>query len=827
MRNAILRHLISSLLVFILSLSCVMSAAAAAAGSLRGHVVAPDGGVVVGAKVKLTNPITGRAQEATTDDQGNFIIYNIPHNPYNLAVEAPGFETFTQSLDIHSDSTIDLGELKLNVAGGSETVNVSAGNQEALLETDQAASHTDIDKSLINRFPAVTSSRGTEQILLSTPGFIADENGRAHFRGSHGQMGYVVDGQPIYDQLHITFSNNLDPRTFSSVEVTTGGVSAEYGSRAAFVNVTTKSGLEMSRLFSGNLTYGVSSFNTNETGIQFAGSTANKKFGYFVNVAGSVSDRFLDPINFENLHNSGNSERYFSRFDYHPSTNDSLSIDLWAGRTDHEVPNLLSQQLAGQDQSVLIRDGSINLSWQHIFNPHAVLELHPYFRSSQQQLLPSPNDTPLQSSYDRRLTNYGINSNFSYEVGNHRLKTGIQTFAFPLRESLNFVITDPRFNAPFLTAAGEPDPNDLPANAGNPNPDFNPTLRPFDQTRINPASGSPGVPFSTGGNKTGTEFVYYIQDTWKLRALTINAGLRFNHYSFFVKDDAVQPRVALAYFISKTGTVLRASYDRLFIPPENEGLLIANSAAAAALTIGGIDVGIQPERQNSFEIGFQQKVGSWVRLDGAYYRKYVRNAQDNDQFLNTGVLFPISFAKAHLKGFDLRADIPDHHGFTGYLSFGTNSSIFFPPFSGGLITGDVPTEPFRIDHDQKIETQWEGRYYEKKRGWWMALDGRYDSGLVTDFGDPLAIAANPDIAFGLPFVRATDDPLAPFRIRPRAIYNYSAGVDLFRDSRYQVNLQFNLLNLTDKQGLYNFLSPFGGTHVIPPRTYTLRTTFNF
>jgi hypothetical protein len=109
----------------------------------------------------------------------------------------------------------------------------------------------------------------------------------------------------------------------------------------------------------------------------------------------------------------------------------------------------------------------------------------------------------------------------------------------------------------------------------------------------------------------------------------------------------------------------------------------------------------------------------------------------------------------------------------------------------------------------------------------MALGGRYDSGLVTDVGDAAAIAANPDIAFGLQYVRPTSDPLAPFRIKPRTVWNYSAGIDLFRESRNQVNLQFVMLNFTDKKGLYNFLSPFGGTHVIPPRTYALRTTFNF
>src|SRR5262249_16473333 len=182
-------------------------------------------------------------------------------------------------------------------------------------------------------------------------------------------------------------------------------------------------------------------------------------------------------------------------------------------------------------------------------------------------------------------------------------------------------------------------------------------------------------PFNFGGDKTGREFVYYLQDTYKLKALTVNAGFRLSDYSFFVKETHVQPRLALAYYIKQTGTVLRASYDRLIVPPENEGLLIASSPAAAALTAGGTDVPIREESQNSFEVGLEQKVGKLFRLDAAYYRKYVHNAQDNDQFLNTGVLFPISFAKARSKGLDVRIDVPDHHGFTGYWSFGTNSAI--------------------------------------------------------------------------------------------------------------------------------------------------------
>ncbi len=810
------------ILLIVFSLTVTSATYASASATLQGKVVDPSGAVIAGAKVKLVNPISGRIAETTTDSNGVFVFYNVPHNPYTLTIEASNFQSLSKPVDVHSDATINLEDSALTIGSASDVVTVTTTPSE-LLETDNSSSHIDVDKSLIQRFPAAVSSRGLEAIVLSTPGFIADENGRSHFRGSHGQLGYVVDGVPITDQLHITFSNNLDPAAISAVEITTGGIPAEYGDRVAFINVTTKSGLENSRSFFGTLSYGYSRFATNEAGIQFGGSTTNKRFGYFASIAGSSSNRFLDPINFENLHNRGNTERAFGRFDFQLNANDRLSLNVQSGRSDHEVPNLLSQQLASQDQSILNRDGSLSLRYGHIFNSHAFLEITPYFRASQQQLFASPNDAPLQTTFGRRLSKYGFSANFSYDTGVNRFKTGVEAFGFPLREYISFKITDPTYNAPFLTPNGDPDPTDDPTNANNPNPDYNPALAAFDATRINPATGSFGDAFFFQGKKTGKEFSFYLQDSYKWKNLTINAGLRATNYRIFVKQTGVQPRIGLSYYVAKTGTVLRASYDRLFIPPENEGLLITSSPALINAT-GSSGLLIRPEIQNSYEIGFQQKIGKLLRVDGAYYTKDVRRPQDNDQFLNTGLLFPLSFGTAKLKGFDLRVDIPDHKGVTAYASFGTNSAIFAPPPTGGLL-GEIPTDIFRIDHDQKVSVQSDIRYYNNKYGWWTGISGRYDSGLVSDF-DP-TVLNDPDLAFGAQFVRGTDDPLAPFRIRSRAVFNYSAGVDFLRETHHAINFQFDLLNIGDKKGLYNFLSPFGGTHVIPPRTYSVKLKFNF
>lgn len=808
------------LITFILCFTFIVCANAAA--TLKGKVVDSTGAVIAGAKVKLVNHISGRVDEVVTDANGIFTIYNVPHNSYTITIVSDNFQPSTVPVDVHSDGTVDLGDLPLSVAEASDIINVT-DNSTSTLETDNSSTHVDIDKSLIQRAPGAVASRGVESLLLSAPGFIADENGRTHFRGSHGQTEYKIDGVSITDQLQVSFSNNLDPSAISALEITTGGVPAEYGDRVAVVNITTKSGLENPRKFFGTLSYGYSRFATNEAGIQFGGSTDSKKFGYFVSIGGSSSNRLLDPINFENLHNHGNTQRLFGRFDFQLTPNDKITLNVQSGRTDHEVPNLLSQQLAGQDQSVLNRDGSASLRYGHIFNTHAFLEVIPYIRTSQQQLFASPNDTPLQSSFGRRLTKYGVSTNFSYDNGANRFKSGFEVFGFPLREYLSFKITDPTYNAPFLTSNGDPDPNDSPANSKNPNPNYNPALAAFDATRINPATGNIGSPFFFEDKKTGKEVSFYLQDSYKWKNLTLNGGLRVTNYRIFVEQTGVQPRVGLSYYLNKTATVFRASYDRLFIPPENEGLLISSSPQVIS-AIGGSNILIKPEIQNSYEIGLQQKIKNILRIDAAYYTKDVRRPQDNDQFLNTGLLFPLSFGTAKLKGFDLRADFTEHRGVSAYFSFGTNSAIFSPPATGGLL-GDVPTSIFRIDHDQKVSIQSDIRYYNKKYNWWTAVSGRYDSGLVTDF-DP-AVLNNPDLAFGAKFIRGTKDSLAPFRIRPRAVFNYSFGIDFLKETHHSISFQFDLLNLTDKKGLYNFLSPFGGTHVIPPRTYSGKLKFNF
>ena len=65
-----------------------------------------------------------------------------------------------------------------------------------------------------------------------------------------------------------------------------------------------------------------------------------------------------------------------------------------------------------------------------------------------------------------------------------------------------------------------------------------------------------------------------------------------------------------------------------------------------------------------------------------------------------------------------------------------------------------------------------------------------------------------------------NDDHNPPRIEPRHLFDFSAGTDnLFRTEGKKVTLRFTVLNLTNKEALYNFQSTFSGTHFVSPRSF--------
>ena len=782
--------------------------AATASGGVTGRVLDERGQPVARARVRFENRVSGFRQEVVTDGSGAYTAYNIPFSDYHLEVEAPGMQELHRNISVHSSLPLVL-DLKLKAVEASATVEVE--DNVSLVEAHPSA-HLDIDQSTIEKIPTAVQSRAMESILLTTPGFIQDENGRFHFRGSHGQVMYVIDGVPLTDQVQSTFSNSLDPSQVQSMEVITGGVSAEYGGKpAAVVNLTSKSGLGSTQPLQGDLSLGLSRFDTRELGFSARGGTAG--FGYFVSGAASESDRFLDPVNFENLHNHGSTGRIFSRFDWLLGPSDVLRFSASGGSTSREVVNLASQQAAGMDQTAHNTDANLNLGWSHLLDANRSLDVSVFYRGSTSRVDPTRQlqpgfgdggpDTPFWIQSDRRLDNQGAQAGYIQQNGDNALKVGLQYVRYPLHERFSMAITDPS------QVTGPTDPLYAYTAAGGGN-----ILRFMDGFTPSLASA-------------------YLQDDLKAGHWTLSAGLRYDSYTGrnFTQNE-LQPRLGLTYSVPGTGTLLRAVYDRLLITPENENLAFSTSQTIWSLVTQSATPApqLRGETQDSYLLGVEQQLGQVARFTLDYWWKDSRNAADNSQFLNTGILFPISAWKGRFHGLDLRVDTVPIHGWSTYLSAGTVRTLFYSPTIGGLdsanptINGPDGT-PYLIDHDQKLTVQAGLRF--EQGGFFAQAAVRYDSGL--EAGDPATVAGNPDYAFGIPYVRAEQDSLVGlnYRVKPRTVLDLNLGQEWKLAANRRLALGLDLLNATNEAGLYNFLSTFGGTHVIPPRTLAFHLKWKF
>lgn len=775
--------------------------------TLVGQVRDDQGRPLPRARVRLESPVSGYRQTTLADAQGRFTLYNIPYNDYHLEVLVPGFQEAHRDLELRSSLPVDL-TLTLKPQGAEVAV------EEVLsLVEGHPSVHLDIDRSTIDRIPSAVQSRAMENILLATPGFVANDNGRFHFRGSHGQLTWVVDGVPLSDQTHATHSNSMDPAQVESMEVITGGISAEYGGKpVAVVHMTTKSGLGTEGGFAGEVSAGLARFGTTEAG--FSARGGGDRFGWFVTGAGSGTDRFLDPVDFRNFHNHGTTGRLFARFDWILGDADTLRLSASGGRTHRDVVNLASQQAAGMNQRFATGDANLSLAWTHLFNSRQSLDASVYARRATARLDPTRRlepgfqeggpDFPVWAAQDRSLENQGVQLAFNQRLGtDSSLRAGLQYVAFPLQEAFQLAITSDAL----VTDPDSPLFAYTPAGGGH--------IWSF-ATRLRPSLASA-----------------FVQSDLHAGNLFLALGLRYDAWTFRgLQDSELQPRIGLSWRFPATGTVLRVSYDRLFITPDRENLGLSSSHEAAELGEAeeGHDHGVhqvRPEVQDAWSAGLEQQFGRWGRLSFEYWTRNGRNTADVEQFLNTGAEFPIALARGFFRGWNLRIDLVPVQGFSAYLSLGRTRAMVEGPVTGGLEvhTGHEAHEPagrFPIDHDQKLTAQLGLRF--EREDWWLQAIGRYDSGLVA--GEPEDAQGNPDLAFGLPHIRY-DAGDAVWRVEPRTTWNFGAGWKVGLGPGRQLVLAADLLNAFDKASLYNFLSHRGGTHVFPARTLAVRVKLRF
>lgn len=757
-------------------------------GTIRGNVADENSAAIQNARVRLSNAVSGFSAEMVSGANGEFVFRNVPFGTYQILIFADKFARETKFVDVRSNAPVNVA-LGLRVAGASETVNVTENGE--IVDRSSTQTEIRVDQSRIARTANTIRARALQRVVAQVPGAATQNNGLIQFRGVEDGILYVVDGVPTNDRIDAISAGAFDADDIRSLNVITGNFPAEFGGRnAAVVQIQPRSGIN-SDLFGGFATnYG--NFRTNDVAGNFGGATG-KSFGFYLSGAASRSTRYLDPVDERNFNNRGRRANFNFRGDWQPAKSDFLIFNAYASGTNFRVPNDFIQELAGQRQRQQLRDYNLSASWERVWSNDLITNLAVFRRDYKSELTGSEFDTPLFAAQNRRHARTGIIGSLTQIFGGHNLKYGFEAARITPREFFTFAVTDEEL-------AEEREVSE--------------EVQEF----------TLDDPFIFRERRNGAYAAAYAQDSFSpLKNLTVSAGLRFDYSSLPAAARQFSPRVGAVYFIEKTKTSIRASFNRLYQPPQIENLLLGNSAQARALSpfssaenAGGADV--RPERVSAWEIGGQQNLFDRVRLDIAYWQRYFRNFGDPNTFFNTTIVFPNSVARGRAKGLDVRVDVPEVRGFSGFLSYTNSRIIQFGPINGGLFLTDEFIEigdgtRFTPDQDQRNTGAFGVIYNHRRRGIWASINGRHESGVPLEVDDDrLEDLMNAPGADLVNFERG--------RVRPWTIFDFAAGADLLRKERVSLKLRFEMQNFTNNRFAYNFGSPFEGTHFGHPRLFS-------
>jgi hypothetical protein len=883
-----------SLFLFVFVFACwSASAQSSGAGSVRGTVNDPSGAVIPNATVHLANATSGFHRDIATDALGQFELPNVPFNNYRIAIATPGFSAWSQNIDLRSPVGINL-KVVLKIASDATTVTVeSAGD---LIEADPTF-HTDVDRALFLKVPLESQSSALSALVTqTTPGVAADSNGLFHGLGDHASNSFSIDGQSITDQQSKVFSNQIPSGSVQTLQVISGAPPAEYGGKTSLVIVaTTRSGQGIKKP-TGSLTSSYGSFGSTDGSFDI--SYGGKNWGNFFELDALNSGRFLDGPEFDVFHSRGNEQNFFDRMDRTLTAADSVHLNLNYSRSWFQTPNAYDNlnvqnvvsggtsanpvfaSLGNTDQRSEIKTFNVAPSYMHILSDSSVFNLGAAIRHDDYNYYPSSNPladlgpSNLQTSsigQHRVLTNASAHADISYAKGAHNFKAGVQYAQTFLREHDALGVVESTYNAPCVDASGTAvaglSSTANCASAGyTANPNYNATLAPYDLTRG-------GISYRFFGHASIKEVGLFAEDQIKLGNWIFNLGLREDLYNGLARANQIQPRIGIAYTIKPTSTVLRVSYARTLETPFNENLVLSSKGCSDSVLSPllscstGVSDTLQPGFRNEFHAGFQQSFKNWAVVNGEYIWKYTHNAFDFAVLGNTPITFPIDWHNAKIPGWALNVDVPEHHNFSGYVVMSSVAARFFnPQVSGAGATVSSNNAAFRIDHDEKFNSNAHLQYQFGRRGPWLGWNWRYDSGLVagavpvaSDTTTPVdltgltfdqqaqagltcnGVAATRTAGFSscaptqygsklisLPAPGTENDDKNPPRIAPRNLFDASLGKEnLFQTQRYKVDLTLTAINLTNKYALYNFLSTFSGTHYVTPRALTAKLAFNF
>jgi hypothetical protein len=753
--------------------------AQSATGELR-LTVTDAGGLGLQSHVTLISTASQFAQTRETAVDGALVARPLPFGRYRLTVSRDGFAPFTTLLDVESALPLNF-RVTLTIAPVQAEVTVNPG--ETLLDLRQTSSTNRVGPESLQRRLSALPGRALSDVVNTQPGWLLEANGILHPRGSEYQVQYVIDGLPLTDNRSPTFAPGFDADDVHAMSIVTGGYPAEYGRKLGGVIEVVTAGQARQGLH-GAAGTSIGSFGT-------ATGFTSTQFGWkhtTLGVSGNLArtDRYLDPPVEENFTNHGTGSNVAAVFEREFSAADRLGVVLRHGETRFLVPNELIQEGAGQRQERSSEETALQLSYQHVLSTNVLADVRGMARTLGARLSSNALSTPIAAQQDRGFREGYARGTVTAHAGAHEWKAGFDASFGSIREAFSYQLTDPSL--------------------------FEPSTPPT---------------FSFADRAPNREQALFLQDRVALGSWTINAGVRWDHYTLVVTDSAVSPRVAVAWSWPAADLVFRASYDRAFQTPAIENLLLASSPKLDVVNESVIRLPVPPSLGHFFEAGVSKRLLSLLRVDVTQFTRTVENFADDDVLLNTGVSFPMSFQRADIHGTEIKVEVPRWRALSGFASYAYMVGTGTLPMTGGLLVGDdersalSATDRFPISQDQRHTMRARVSYELSPRAW-VAVAGSYGSGLPVEFAGDRDAAIQ---QYGERIVDRVDFEAG--RVRPSASIDASGSVTVLRTDRQRFRIQADVMNITNRLNAINFAGLFSGTALGVPRTVGVRLQLEF
>ncbi len=564
-----------------------------------------------------------------------------------------------------------LGQVADSSSNPMETVVITAqhlNEERSHIQTQVGASTYTIDSAAIDAAPGGDNVL-MNQVMLQVPDAAQDSFGQLHIRGDHNGLQFRLNGIILPDGISV-FGQTLPPRLIESMQMVMGSLPAQYGLRSAgIIDLTTKSG---SLDPGGSVTLYGGSHGELEPSFDYGGSSG--PYTYFVTGDFLRSDLGIESPDGSSdpLHDHTKQHHGFAYAEDVLDSEDRISAIVGLSDADFQIPDLHGEQpslgltvngqstypseFLNENQREVTQFGILSL--QHSSGP-LTLQTSFVARNSTLGFVPDPQGDLLyngisQNAYKQDVA-YGLQTDGAYKLDEvHTLRAGVylQYDRLTSNTTSQVLDTDPVTGLPV---------NDVP------------------------------VSITQDSNDGQTIESAYLQDEWHLMSvLTMNYGVRFDHYKAFSSGSQTSPRVNFVWQ-PLTDTTVHAGYSKYFSPPpfelvgsESLGEFANTTAAPGVLK----DDPVKAERSNYYDFGVEQNVSKALTLGVDSYFKQATDLIDEGQFGAPIILTPFNYAHGQVYGVE----------FTGSYHLG-GLSAYANVASQRAIGKDIISSQFNFDAD--------------------------------------------------------------------------------------------------------------------------------